>query len=199
MFGSTAMSSNARGDRAGKVESGPAGRGDSTRVHSIRRVSSGRLSPRAGERSPQHSGELAAGRVPGAHEQRPLRHLPAPGPQTIERAPDQMYVTAAAVAARLRTDDHPRRLEHVEVVGEQTRLDVHQSAQFHRRSVGDGKIVHDRQPDRITERRMPSGSLCNIPIHERDTNRSAQIQSIFIELVPRPLRASPSCGTSGTG
>ena len=36
-------------ERAGKVESGPAGRGDSTRVHSIRRMSSGRLGRLAGE------------------------------------------------------------------------------------------------------------------------------------------------------
>ncbi len=60
------------------------------------------------------------------------------------------------------TGDQPVDLQDIEVVGEQVRLHSEHPAQFDRGPVRHAELVDDRQPDRITQRRVPSRSHFNL-------------------------------------
>ena len=136
--------------RTGEIETGARGRRDRPRVHPVCWMRAGRIGRGSSDRPPQDGRELTASRVPRAHEQGSTGSHPPTRRQVRQRLSQQMHVPAATVATRFRPVDHPHRLEHVEVVGEQVRLDPDQPPQLNWCPIGRQQLVHDRQPHRIT-------------------------------------------------
>ena len=90
-----------------------------------------------------------AARVLGAHEQRLTGYHTPTVMETRQGAAKEMHIPAAAVATGAGSVDHPDLLEHVEMMGQQVRLDPDQPAQLDRRSIRRRQLVDDSQAHRI--------------------------------------------------
>ena len=150
---------------------------------------------------PQRRGELAAGRVGRAHEQRrlrPARRGRGPGRQGVAVEVD---VASAAVARRTVAGDEADVLEHVEVVGQQVRREVDAVAQLDRGPVRHRQLVDDRQPGGVPERGVALGSQLQVGARHAD---SMITQSRLSQLLtserppwrPRHPKSHRSCARS---
>lgn len=72
--------------------------------------------------------------------------------------PIETDVATAAIGGRGGAADHPGRLEHLEVVGEQIRGDAESCGEFARGTVADDQVVDDGEPMRVTERSVDGGT-----------------------------------------
>lgn len=114
----------------GKRQSVSSGHVDGSRIDRRRRMgSSGGGRDRAAA-PPQCGSELRASGVTGAHEQHPLGCADRPGLQGLERVQPKVEVGAAAVALGAPPFHETRRLERLEVVGEQVGGHLEHRCQF---------------------------------------------------------------------
>ena len=79
--------------------------------------------------------------------------------QPDEGGTEEPRVASAAIPSGPEPLDQPGPLQHIEVVRHQVPGQPMASGQLRRRPVTRSQVLHDRQPGRLTESRVPGRSL----------------------------------------
>jgi hypothetical protein len=138
-------------------------------------MSSRGLGATSGDLSPQRRSELAARRVPRADKEGVIRRPVNGELEFAEGATDEANVTAPGVAARMRAHYETCLFEHVQVVGQQVRLETSQSLEFNWRTVRDHELVDNRESDRIAKRGVQGCSMFDHWISNHEVTLSLNI------------------------